>query len=152
MMILVSSCLLGVRCRYDGGCEISKIAIELLKRHMVLPVCPEQLGGMETPRVPCEINGSKVNNLTGEDRTETFNRGVSEALSLACSTGVSAAFLKEKSPSCGVSLIYDGLFSGKLIPGQGLLTRALLADGVPVFSSDRDSDLRDFLNDRDVFF
>ena len=91
-------------------------------------------------------------NFNGEDKTEAFNRGVSEALFLANNTGICAAFLKEKSPSCGVSFIYDGFFRGKLISGQGLFARALIAEEIPVFSSDHESSFRDFLNEKNILF
>lgn len=132
--ILVSACLLGVCCRYDGRGNPSQSVIDLLGRDDVelIPVCPEQLGGMPTPRLPSERREDRVINRAGEDVTECFHRGAEEALRLAKLYGCEAAILKERSPSCGCGRIYDGSFTGILTAGNGVTAELLLENGVKV--------------------
>lgn len=141
-MVLVSACLLGIKCRYDGGSKSSSALLELAAKGEVLPVCPEQLGGLPTPRIPCEIcigTGAEV--LDGEcrvftslreDVTDHLVKGAYETLKLAKACGVNRAILKSKSPSCGCGKIYDGSFSGSLIVGNGVTAELLLRNGIEV--------------------
>ena len=131
-MILVSACLLGCACRYDGQSKPHPLAQELAKRGLAVPVCPEQLGGLPTPRNPSERQGDRVVMNDGRDVTAEYRRGAEEALRLARLYGCTAAVLKEKSPSCGSSLIYDGSFTGTLRPGVGVTAALLLRNGITV--------------------
>lgn len=133
-MIIVSACLIGLRCRYDGSSCSFNGAIDLMRRGLAIPVCPEQLGGLSTPRFPCEIVDGRVLTESGVDMTGFFLRGVEEALSIVDMLPVKMALLKEKSPSCGVSSVYDGSFSGFLRGGQGLFASALSRRGIAIFS------------------
>lgn len=134
MNILVSSCLLGTACRYDGGAKAKEELLALLKdgKHTFVPVCPEQLGGLMTPRPPAERQGKRVVNSEGADVTEAFQRGAEEALRLAKLYGCTAAVLKEHSPSCGSGKIYDGSFCGVLTDGDGMTAALLKQNGIPV--------------------
>ena len=136
MNIIVSACLLGINSRYDGDSCNSEGVKALLKRHNLMPVCPEQLGGMSTPRYPSEISAGSgtVKNRHGEDVTLFFMKGAEEALRIAHLYGCKYAILKSKSPSCGHGLIYDGTFSGKLIEGNGLCTQMFINDGIKVYT------------------
>ena len=137
--VLVSACLLGVCCRYDGRGNPSAQVLDLLNRDdlELIPVCPEQLGGMPTPRLPSERVEDRVINRAGEDVTEQFRRGAAEALHLAKSYGCDVAILKERSPSCGCGRIYDGSFTGKLTDGNGVTTEILLSAGIRVVGESR---------------
>ena len=112
--ILISACLLGVRCRYDGGSKPVLSVEALMGRYQLVPVCPEQLGGLPTPREPSERQGDLVVMKSGADVTAQYQRGAEQALHLARVFGCKKAVLKERSPSCGSGEIYDGTFSGKL--------------------------------------
>ena len=137
MRILCSACLLGARCRYDGSGKQSDRVMELLKDHDLIPVCPEQLGGLPTPRPPCEMQGDgRVLNRQGDDKTAGFARGAEEALMLLRLTGCEAALLKARSPSCGKGMIYDGSFSGTLQPGNGVFAQRLIDQGIPVYTEE----------------
>ncbi len=132
--ILVSNCLLGCECRYKGdGCLCEKI-LELAKDHTIIGVCPEQAGGLPTPRAPSEIQGDKLITSKGEDVTKQYLRGANTALFLAKLNKVDFAILKAKSPSCGKGIIYDGTFSGKLTSGNGVTAKLLLDNGIPVYN------------------
>ena len=135
MRVLVSACLLGVNCRYNGVPKEDRAVKELLNREDItlIPMCPEQSGGLPTPRTPSERKGDGVFSSEGEDRTETFIRGAQEALRLAKLYGCEAAILKERSPSCGNKEIYDGSFSGTVVPGEGVTAELLQQNGVKVF-------------------
>ena len=123
---LVSACLIGIKCCYDGESKINKKCFELFKRGKLIPVCPEQLGGLPTPRAKSEIQkNGKILTKSGKDVTDNFIKGAKETLKLTKLLGVKEAILKSKSPSCGCGKIYDGTFSGKLIKGDGV-TVALL--------------------------
>ena len=132
MRILVSACLLGVACRYDGQSKAYPLVDELCRRHEVIPVCPEQLGGLPTPRTPAERQGDRVVTKTGADVTEQYRRGAEEAVGLARKLGCTVAVLKERSPSCGSGEIYDGSFTGTLTAGYGAAAQALRTQGVRV--------------------
>lgn len=132
MKLLISTCLLGVCCRYDGASKAHPLAAELAKRHTLVPVCPEQLGGLATPRPPAERRGDRVVTREG-DVTDQYRRGAEETLMLCQLLDCEAAVLKERSPSCGHGVIYDGTFSGTLTPGDGVTAELLTAHGIPVY-------------------
>ena len=144
MNILVSACLLGTNCKYSGGNNLTPNVLELMKEHTLIPVCPEQLGGLTTPRNPCEIysgDGSevlggraKVINNIGEDLTVQFVKGAQETLNLAKLYGCTSAILKANSPSCGCGIIYDGSFNRKLKEGSGVTAQLLLDNGIIVMT------------------
>ena len=136
-MILVSACLLGCACRYDGQSKPNPLAQELAKRGLAVPVCPEQLGGLPTPRKPSERRGERVVMSDGRDVTAEYRRGAEEALRLARLYGCTAAVLKERSPSCGSGQIYDGSFSGTLTDGWGTAAALLREHGVCVVGESR---------------
>ena len=135
-MILISACLAGVNCKYDGSNNYNEKVMELVKNGEAILVCPEQLGGLPTPRVPSEIrivNGIKcVFMKDGTDVTEEYKRGALEVLKLAKSLNINKAILKSKSPSCGCGIIYDGTFTKTKIHGNGITTQLLLDNGIDV--------------------
>ena len=134
--ILVSACLLGCECRYkNDGCPNEEI-ISLAKDNEIIPVCPEQLGGLPTPRLPSERVGDKVIMSDGTDVTKQYMKGAQTALYLAKTLNADYAILKAKSPSCGHGLIYDGTFTGAKIPGNGVTTELLLKNGIAVYSEE----------------
>ena len=137
MRILISACLLGARCRYDGASKPQPWIAALAERHTLVPVCPEQLGGLPTPRPPAERRGDRVVTREGADVTAQYRRGAEEALALCRLLGCGAALLKERSPSCGRGEIYDGTFSGTLTPGDGVTAALLEASGVAVYGESR---------------
>ena len=132
MRILVSACLLGVRCRYDGESKACPAVLDLAKEHELIPICPEQLGGLPTPRVPAEIQGERVMTRDGRDVTQAYQEGAEEATRLYQLLCCECAILKARSPSCGCGQVYDGTFSGALVPGDGMTARALKERGAPV--------------------
>lgn len=129
-MIIVSACLAGIRCRYDGGCKPDPNVMALVREGKALPLCPESLGGLPCPREPSEIFGSRVLACDGRDVTERFNKGAEEVLRVAKMYGVTEAILKAHSPSCGIGLVYDGSFSVKLVTGDGITARLLMENGI----------------------
>lgn len=133
MRILISACLLGTCCRYDGGGNRQEWAEELGRRYELVPVCPEQLGGLATPRPPAERLGDRVVTNAGGDVTDAYEKGAAEALALAKLLNCQAAVLKERSPSCGRGAIYDGTFSHTQVPGDGVTAQRLLEAGIPVY-------------------
>ena len=133
MKILISACLLGVCCRYDGASKVHPEVQALMERHTLVPVCPEQLGGLSTPRIPAERQGEAVRTREGRDVTEAYRRGAEEALRLCRMFGCETAILKERSPSCGSGEIYDGSFTGTLTAGDGVLAQLLKTHGIPVY-------------------
>ncbi len=131
-IILVSRCLLGCVCRYDGkSCPNEKV-LDLGKENILIGVCPECDGGLPTPRAPSERIDGRVMMKTGEDVTENYRRGAQIALRLAKELHADYAVLKSKSPSCGCGVIYDGTFTGTLIPGNGATSELFLQNGIPV--------------------
>ena len=146
-MKLISACLLGIRCAWDGQ-DIYKSdkAIALLNSEKLLPVCPEQLGGLKTPRAPQEIQGGsgedvldekcKVLNVEGEDVTQKFINGAVETLKIAKLFRIEEFVGKSRSPSCGCGQIYDGTFSQQLIDGDGVTTALLKRSGVRVITEE----------------
>ena len=136
MKILVRACLLGINSRYcGGGCLNEKIA-SLIGNHNLIPVCPEQLGGLPTPREPDEIREGRVFEKSGKENTDNFQKGAEETLRLARLLKVDMAILKQNSPSCGSSMIYDGTFSSKKIPGSGITASLLIENGIRVISEE----------------
>ena len=139
-MYIVSACLLGENCKYNGGNSRSQAVIEYLKGKDFIAVCPEEMGGFVTPRPPCEIWEGRVINKENKDVTQGFSRGAEAALEEArrrSSDGkITMAILKEQSPSCGSKRIYDGSFSGRKIKGQGWFTALLRENGIPVISEE----------------
>lgn len=144
-MRLVSACLLGIKCAWDGGDRYrNKKVIELLRKETLIPVCPEQLGGLATPREFQEIekgNGddvldgrSRVKNKIGQDVTRQFTRGAKEALEITKQYSIKEFIAKSNSPSCGCGSIYDGSFSRKLIQGDGVTVALFKRNGIKVIS------------------
>jgi len=127
--IIVSACLAGIFCRYNGAIQPHETIIELVSQGQAIPFCPEVHGGLSTPRAPCEIQGNKVVDSDGADRTEAFQRGAEEGLRLARLVGSNEAILKSRSPSCGSGEIYDGTFSSTPVPGDGLFAKLLKENG-----------------------
>ncbi|MBI5047612.1 MAG: DUF523 domain-containing protein [Deltaproteobacteria bacterium] len=125
--ILISACLVGINCRYDGTNARRKSLIKQYSKEWLIPICPEQLGGLPTPRPQAEISFKKVIDINGRDVTKEFLKGAKEALKIAELFGVKKAVLKEKSPSCGVRFIYR---KGKLVNGMGITARLLKDAGV----------------------
>ena len=135
-VILVSNCLLGCACRYKGDdCKNEQI-LALAKDHTIIGVCPEQMGGLSTPRNPAEIVGDKVVSSAGLDVTAEYTKGAETALFLAQLNRADFAILKAKSPSCGKGLIYDGTFTGNKIPGNGVTVQLLQKNGITVFTEE----------------
>lgn len=141
MKLLVSACLLGCRCRYDGASKSHPAVEALAARHELVPVCPEQLGGLSTPRPPAERQGDRVVTESGTDVTEQYRRGAAEAARLCALLGCQAAVLKERSPSCGKGQVYDGTFSRTLTGGDGVTAAVLAEMGVPVFGESQVEEL-----------
>ena len=133
MKMLISACLLGVCCRYDGQSKAYPAMLELLKDHELIPVCPEQLGGLPTPRPPAEIQGNRVINREGTDVTAQYQKGAEETARLYQLFHCDCAVLKARSPMCGKGQIYDGTFSGKLTEGNGVTAEVLLNAGFSVY-------------------
>ncbi|BDD06953.1 DUF523 domain-containing protein [Aureibacter tunicatorum] len=133
---LVSACLIGEKCRYDGNDNLKVNIAELVEQKRAIAVCPEELGGLPTPRPPAEImeiDGEKrVVTVEGVDVTENFVIGAHKALEIAKKYGLRKAILKSKSPSCGSGLIYDGSFSRKLIKGNGIASDILSRQNIDI--------------------
>lgn len=134
--IICSACLLGYNCRYDGQSKPDKKVLDLMPEKVLIPVCPEQLGGLDTPRTPSEVQGDQVVNQAGENLTKQFERGAGKTLKLAELMGCKKAILKQRSPSCGNGLRYDGTFSGKVIEGDGITARLLKDNGIEVVTEE----------------
>ncbi len=145
MNILVSACLVGLPTRYAGNGKRIEWIEALAKEHVLIPVCPEQLGGLPTPRTPCERRGGRVVDREGIDRTEAFSAGAEHALRVARLNGCRVAILKQRSPSCGSGTIYDGSFSGTLTSGDGMAAALLKESGVRVFCEADAAEFADWL-------
>lgn len=138
---LISACLCGHNCRYDGGCFDYPALRRLVDEGIALPFCPECAGGLPTPRTPCEIvaaqDGSRaVISRTGVDCTEEYCRGARQALSLCKGNQLVGAILKDGSPSCGVTRIYDGTHTGHRIAGQGITAALLAENGIALYTEE----------------
>lgn len=136
MKILVSACLLGKNYKYNGGNNLNQGVLDFIEGHEVIGVCPEQLGGLSTPRLPAEIVDGVVTNKEGVSVDNEFRKGAQEALAVALENKVDLAILQSRSPSCGVKEIYDGSFSGKKIKGQGVFAKLLSARGIKVLDAE----------------
>jgi uncharacterized protein YbbK (DUF523 family) len=146
--LLISACLLGVECNHEGRGSHRAVVEELAERYRLIPVCPEVLGGLPTPRAAAELvggdgvdvlagdGGARVVNIEGEDVTAAYRRGAEAAVTIARSVGATRAVLKARSPSCGSSAVYDGTFSRHLVPGRGVTAAALAAAGLEVGSEE----------------
>lgn len=132
MRVLVSACLLGYNCKYNGKNNLNSKIVELLKTHEVIPVCPEMFGGLSCPRIPCEKVGDRILDKEGNDCTKQFIKGAEEALNIAKEKQVDFAILQKRSPSCGNSVIYDGTFKGNLIAGNGVFAQKLQSLNIPI--------------------
>ena len=132
MKIMVSACLLGENCKYNGGNNLRPELLQLLSGHSVIPVCPEVLGGLPVPRVPAEIVNGTVMNREGDCVDAAFRRGAEKALELAKQEQPDLIILQSRSPSCGVKQVYDGTFSGTLIPGEGVFAQLARQAGFQV--------------------
>ena len=130
--ILVSACLLGDCCRYDGKSKPCERVITLSDTYNLIPICPEVMGGLPTPRIPSEICGELVLMKDGRNVTRNYNNGAQKALEIAIENACTVAVLKEKSPSCGSGLIHNGLFDGGLVEGDGITTQLLKKNGIRV--------------------
>ena len=132
MTLLISQCLMGCNCRYDGKSNRLKQLSLLMEKYNLIPVCAEILGGLPTPRIPSERVENRVVNQLGEDVTMQFVRGAQEVLKIAKLYGCTAALLKERSPSCGFGQIYNGTFSGTLADGNGVTAQLLAENGIRI--------------------
>ena len=146
MRILVSACLLGISCRYDGKSKPHPAVLALQGQHQLIPVCGEIFGGLPTPRTPAERVGDRVLTEAGSDVTAEYRRGAEEVLALARRLDCKVALLKERSPSCGTGEIYDGSFTRTLTAGDGVTAELLRASGIAVFGESRLADLAEYLN------
>lgn len=148
---MVSSCLLGYPCRYNGTAVSFVAGEKVLQIFDVIPVCPEQMGGLPTPRLPSEKVGSKVITRAGDDVTKAFEEGARIALEKARQSGCTTALLMERSPSCGLGMIYDGSFSSQLIPGNGIFAQLLLDEGFKVLTPKTIGGYLSFLGETSAF-
>ena len=130
MKIMVSACLLGQKCKYNGGDNYSEKVEEFVKGHEVIAVCPEVEGGLPVPRIPCEIVDGVVTDKQGENKDKEFRSGAQKCLKKAIAENVDLVILQSRSPSCGVKQIYDGSFSGRLIDGKGVFAKLLTENGI----------------------
>ena len=135
--LCVSACLLGCACRYDGKSVPDPQIIALGTYFHLVPLCPEQMGGLPTPRTPSEYNGTAVMMQNGTCVTDAFFRGAREALRLIRLHGAIGVILKDKSPSCGVGTRYDGSFTKTLTDGDGVTAELLRREGIPVLAATR---------------
>ena len=136
MKIVVSACLLGKNCKYNGGNNYSKKVSDYIKGHEAVPVCPEVLGGLSTPREPAEIVNGRVSHKDGTSVDKEFRQGAETALRIVKERQIDLVILQARSPSCGVNTIYDGSFSGKIIPGQGVFAELLKKNGIKVIDAE----------------
>ena len=146
--LVISACLLGVACNHEGRGSPRAVVDELARHYRLVPVCPEVLGGLPTPRPAAELQGGdgdgviagagevRVVNLEGQDVTAAYRRGAAAAVTVARAVGAKRAVLKARSPSCGSSAVYDGTFSRRLVPGRGVTAAALAAAGLEVGSEE----------------
>ena len=133
---VVSACLAGIPCRYDGKAKANANIVQLVQSQKALPLCPEMLAGLGVPRHCSERLGEQIRTEYGEDITERFRRGAENALTRAQMAGCTIAILKQRSPSCGAGQIYDGTFTGTIIPGDGIWTELLREAGFTIFTEE----------------
>ena len=136
MTILVSACLLGENCKYNGGNNLNERVLRYLAGHEIIPVCPEMLGGLPSPRKPVEWRDGHAVTRDGDDWTAEFRLGVARAMALIGYRPIDLAILQSRSPTCGVKQVYDGTFTGRKIPGQGALAKALAERGIPLMDAE----------------
>ena len=136
MKVLVSACLLGRNCKYNGGNNYNERVMRYLEDKEAVEYCPECLAGMGTPRTPIEIVNGVLMDRDGNDVSEAMNRAVEKAMEEIQKLNIDCAVLQSRSPTCGVNQVYDGTFSGKLIPGQGIFARALMDAGIKVIDAE----------------
>ena len=129
MKVMVSACLLGENCKYNGGNNLSEKVMKFIEGHEVISVCPEVMGGLPTPRTPSEIVNGVVTMADGRNVDVEFRKGAQIGFDLAKANNVDLVILQSRSPSCGVKQIYDGTFSGSKIDGQGVFARLLTENG-----------------------
>ncbi len=134
--IVVSACLLGENCKYNGGNNYCEGVARRVGDREVIPVCPEVLAGLGIPRTPIEIRGDRVVSREGADVTESLRRAVAEILAQLKGEDIECVILKSRSPTCGVKQVYDGSFSGRLVDGSGVLAKALLEEGYKVLDAE----------------
>ena len=134
--IIVSACLLGCNCKYNGGNNYCEKLEKLKEQYNIIDICPEVLGGLPTPRVPSEIIGDKVINKEGLDVTNNYNTGALLALEKVLNNNCELAILKAKSPSCGSGKIYDGTFTSTLVDGDGVTTRLFKQHNIKVYTEE----------------
>jgi len=146
--LVISACLLGVACNHEGRGSPRAVVDELARHYRLVPVCPEVLGGLPTPRAAAELTGgdggdvlagaegARVVNIAGDDVTAAYRRGAEAAVAVARAVGARRALLKARSPSCGSAAVYDGTFSRRLVPGRGVTAAALAAAGLEVGSEE----------------
>ncbi|MBQ8344631.1 MAG: DUF523 domain-containing protein [Clostridia bacterium] len=142
MKLIVSKCLLGYPCRYDGKSVPSQAVIDLQNKYELVPVCPEELGGLLTPRIPAEIVGDRVIRKDGKDITLEYTSGAVAALEIARENNCTVAILKSKSPSCGKGKIYDGTFSGRLTDGDGICVSLFKENNIDIFTENETDKLK----------
>ena len=135
-MMIVSACLAGLPCRYDGKARPCPEVVALVRAGKAIPLCPEQLGGLPTPRPPCEIRDGRVMDREGTDRTDEYRRGAEAVLEASRTYGATQALLQKRSPSCGSGWIYDGTFSKTLVQGDGITARLLAENGIQVIGKE----------------
>lgn len=141
MRVAVSSCLLGIACKYNGGHNYNKKLVECLKGHEVISLCPEVLGGLPVPRESCEIVDGEVRTYSGESRQEAYQRGAERALAIVRQQQAELVILQSRSPSCGVCHIYDGTFRSVQIKGSGLFARQLRHAGIPALDMEQKKEI-----------
>ncbi|MEE1013022.1 MAG: DUF523 domain-containing protein [Clostridia bacterium] len=141
--LFISGCLLGLCCRFDGRSKPlpAPLLNRLQEKFQLVPACPEQLGGLASPREPSEKCGDRFRSQSGKDVTAQYQKGAREALKLAQFFGCQKALMKEKSPSCGFGQIYDGTFTGTLVPGNGAAAELLSQQGITVYGESRIEEL-----------
>ena len=140
--IIVSACLLGKNCKYNGGNNYNEAIVEFLKDKEVIAVCPEVMGGLPTPRKPSEIVHDVVTNTEGVSVDSEFRQGAKVAMDLIKDEEIECAILQSRSPSCGTKQIYDGTFSKRLIEGQGIFAEQLAKEGIKLIDSDEFANLQ----------
>lgn len=139
----VSSCLLGVNCKYNGKSNYNEQLVALQNKYDLIPICPEVLGGLSIPRVPAEIRNNKVINENNIDVTKNYQEGAKKALTILKENDVKIVIMKSKSPSCGYQKIYDGSFSHTLKEGNGIATDLFLKNGITILTENNFKDLLD---------
>ena len=130
MKILVSACLLGIKCRYDGAEKLNEAVARLAEKHELVPFCPEIYGGLPTPREPSEIRNGRVYTRSGRDVTAEYEKGAEMALKAARMLGCECAVLQDRSPSCGIGYVHNGLFDGGLVEGDGKTAELMRQAGI----------------------